>query len=377
MLSHDSTTMEESEAASGTFQVEIGTDLDDRDWDQFLENERQGQFQQASMWGQAKAVGGWGVRRLKLREGGKTRAGFQILEKRTRLGTIGFINKGPVVAGDNEALWKVLVRALSDLHAQVGYRAVLAHTPDAGGASVSHLNSIGFIPERFGSLTTATLMVDASAGWEAVQSGFRRTVRRLMRQAVERGVSIEEGTEKDAREFHGLMASTAARQGVPPNPATADETVTLVKSFAQRGRARIWFGVYNGKRIAGGLALLFGDRVNFWKKGWDQSASDTHANVLVTADIIRWACERGFRWLDFAAMDRDTAEAMNAGRSLPPDIANRRDFFNLGFGGKAFLFPPCLIRFGNPLFKIGYRSLASDPVRKWILRLARKSGSPG
>ncbi len=314
----------------------------DSGWDRFAEEHPQGQFQQSRAWAAAKAPEGWSARWIQVKEGGTIRAGAQILHKRTRAGLIGFINKGPIVDVNDEPVRESLISALIDDHGKSGYVALLVQPPDGADPLVPYLESKGFLRETVARMADATLLIDVSKGWETARAGFRRTTRREIRQGFERGVGIEEGGAGDVEDFFRLMKSTCQRQGTRPNPATADVATTLVRAFAAGRKSRLWFAVHEGKRIAGGFAIAFGDRVVFWKKGWDQSGNAMHVNTLITADIIRWSAENGYHWLDFAMMDRDTAMAMVNGTDLPEDLSSRRDFFNLGFGGKGLVMPPAL-----------------------------------
>jgi len=358
-------------------KIECSNVIQDPEWDQFVEAHPQGLFQQSGMWAEAKSAERWEVRRTVVREGDRIIAGAQILEKATRFGKMGLINKGPLVIEGREDALNAVLEALVKIQKSVGYLALMAHPPDGGDAILPSLGRFGFVQESLLPIISSTLLIDLSPGWEKVHAGFRRTTRREIRQSTERGVVIVEGTAADTADFFSLMESTCERQGTRPNPGTLKATVKLVDAFARRGKARIWFAVREGRRIAAGLALLHGNRVNFWKKGWDQTAHEAHANTLTTADIIRWGAERQFRWLDFASLDRDTAEAMTAGTQVPKDLSNRRDFFNLGFGGQALLMPPCMVRFRNAMLRVAYRVGTLGPLRKSARRSLAVAGLSG
>jgi lipid II:glycine glycyltransferase (peptidoglycan interpeptide bridge formation enzyme) len=343
-------------------------------WDAFVEGHGLGQFQQASVWAEAKASEGWSARWVAATRDDRIGAGAQILEKRTRFGRIGFINKGPVVAADDSEAQRALGKALVRVLTEAGFLALMVQPPDGGDFMVPGLLREGFLRETVAAIADATLLIDVSGGWEAVQAKFRRTTRREIRQGFERGVEIVDGGAGDVADFFALMKSTCQRQGARPSPGTLKDAEALFAAFASRGKARLWFAVHEGRRLAGGLAFVFGNRVSFWKKGWDQTGNPLHVNTLTTAHIIRWAAEHGHRWLDFGAMDRDTAEAMVHGTALPEDLPSRRDFFNLGFGGQGLLMPPSLIRFRNPLLGLGYRLGTLGPLRRTTRRVLARAG---
>ncbi len=358
-------------------RIHYSTDTPDPAWDRFVESCEWGQFQQTSMWAEAKVAEGWGVRRLLVSDGDRLVGGAQVLHKSTRFGRIAFVNKGPLHEAGRADVATLLESELVKLQADGRYRGLLVHLPDDGASGVPSLLRRGFMPEVLFPVITSTLVIDLSKGWEWVHEQFSRTTRKKLRQAEKRGVSVVEGTPADLPEFYELMVSTCQRQGSQPSPRSLKTATSLVDAFGRQGRVRIWFAVHGGRRVAGGLALLCGKRVTFWKKGWDQSVSESNANVEATSHIIRWATEAGYRWLDFASVDGDIAEALIHGRELPEDVTTRRDFFNLGFGGEGRIMPPCLVRFRNPLVGGLYRLATGGPFRKSVKRMTSAMGLLG
>jgi hypothetical protein len=130
--------------------------------------------------------------------------------------------------------------------------------------------------------------------------------------------------------------------------------------------------MHEGRAIAGGLSFHFQGRATFWKKGWDQTRKDLHPNTLLTWDAIRWACEVGAHTFDFVSLDRDLALALKEGRPFPEDVASRRDYFNLGFGGKGWVLPHAMIRWSSPWVGWAYRVGMTDWLRSRIRRVVRR-----
>jgi len=344
-------------------------------WDEFLEAQEEGQFQQTTFWARAKEPEGWRPFRLLLRQDQQIVGGVQVLVKQTRLGRVGFVSKGPVVGPGAESGLRQLHQSLIQAQREQGWLALVLQAPDRAQAAGPE-PGLGFLRERMLGVIQSTLVVDLSVGREAVQAGFRRTVRKEIRQAQERGVSIVEGQEAELPAFFALMDATCRRQQTKPNPPDLPATQALWKAFAARGQARLHFAVHEGRKLAGGLSLFFGPRATFWKKGWSQTETELHANTLLTSDAIRWAADHGYRGLDFVVLDRDIAEAMTQKRELPADAPTRRDWFNLGFGGQGWLLPPAWIRFRNPAWSVLYRVAASRVVRSMLRRDPHQSPRP-
>jgi hypothetical protein len=326
-------------------RVEISTSIDGAAWDDYVSRHRCGQFQQSSAWAAVKGRDGWEPTWMVWRDAGTIVGGAQVLIKTTPFGRFGFVNKGPLVP-EGPAWTAAAVDALVALERQAELRVLLVHPPDWDQALGPALGVAKFSVNVVLPLMSATLLVDLLPSWAAVERRFRRSRRQNALQAERRGVTILEGGDNDVPEFFRLMASTCQRQRTTPNPRSVGATAALWRAFSRPlHRARLHFANFDGRVVAGGLCLAFGDRVTFWKKGWDESAPTAHANTLLTVDAIRWAVENGYRWFDFAALDRDVAESRLAGAETVAGIGRRRDLFNLGFGGEPLLLPPSWLRF--------------------------------
>lgn len=346
------------------------------DWDSFVDRHPHGQYQQATPWFVTKAREGWSAVWVSLRgsEGSALRAGAQILIKKTRFGPVGFLNKGPLVQSGEDAA-EAICRAVGQAQDRLGLRAIIAQAADRDTVVSPALERAGFGRDTLLPIISATQVIDVSRPWEAIEKDFRRSTRKKIRQGKDRGVVITEGGAADVAQFFELMKSTCVRQETSPNPASVEATQALWQAFETPRRIRIHFAEHEGRRIAAGLCLLFGDRVTFWKKGWDQSNPLLQSNTILTCNAIQWAAEHGYKWLDFSAVSRDVAEAMIAKAELPADVEERRDFFNLGFGGEGWVLPPVLVRFRTRLERWAFRCAQRPPWRSFAGRALQGLGA--
>ncbi|MBX3748156.1 MAG: GNAT family N-acetyltransferase [Verrucomicrobiae bacterium] len=352
--------------------AEITTTAGATGWDAFLEGSILGQFQQSAAWAGVKAVEGWDGLCMVLKREGRIAGGAQVLHKRTRFGRLAFVNKGPVVEpGDMETREEAL-RQLVTLQRREGWRALLVQGPDGDPDGLEPLRRHGFVEERLMNIIDSTLMIDLGDGWEAVRGRFRRKARRNLRPVADDPLTVVEGGEADLETFFELMRNTCRRQGVRPNPGRIEGLRAMWEGFHPQGRIHVPFVERRGRKVAGGLCFCFRDRVTFWKKGWDPEGGGSTVNFVLTAEVIRWAAERGYRWLDFATLDRDIAQAMARGEEPPEDLTDRRDFFNLSFGGQAHLLPGPMIRLANPVAALGYRLATSGPLLRRAQRVLRR-----
>ncbi len=147
-----------------------------------------------------------------MRHEGRLVAGAQILIKQTRVGKIGYLNKGPLVAVDSATAVKDIASAIVDLQRKLGLRAVIAQLPDRDIGTSQALQSAGFIEDNLLPIISPTQVIDVSRPWEVIEKEFRRSTRKKIRQACDRGVVITEGGFEDVPQFFELMKSTCQRQ---------------------------------------------------------------------------------------------------------------------------------------------------------------------
>jgi peptidoglycan pentaglycine glycine transferase (the first glycine) len=344
-------------------------DAEDPPWDAFLETTAQGHFQQSSMWARAKSIEGWRPIRVQLFSADDRVGGFQVLARKKRLGNIGYISKGPVLVDDDARIKQRCLEEIVSCCKRNRLQALIVQAPDHSSIQDDIFVRHRFVPNRLVGVIKATMCIDLSGSLKEVEAGFRKTARVELRQAERRGITIREGTEKDAGVFFRLMAATCERQGSLPSPASEASVLALWKAFSSRGRIRVTFAEYAGEPVAAALCLILGSRVTLWKKGWSGAQRERHPNQLVTYEAIRWAHENGYRLFDCAGMAQSTAMSLLHGEPLSDAQKQGRDFFLLGYGAKPLLLPESWVYFRNPIIRFAYSKAVSSP---WLAKITRR-----
>jgi hypothetical protein len=332
------------------------------EWDSFLRATALGQFQQTTGWGRAKESERWRPHRVHLLSGECLMGGFSLFWRPARLGNIGYVSKGPVLENETDESARFAVAALKRATRRLRLRGLIVQAPDHSGLLDSALAREGFIPDRFSRVVDATLLLDLPATFAEVERGFSKSTRRHLRQARDRGTSIETGQEADLPKFFELLATTCARRRVRPNPSSVDRLRDLWRTFAKSGQTRLAFARCEGELVAATLTLGFGKTATLWKIGWTGTHAAWHPNELLTEAELRWALENGYRCCDFGAMDRRSAEQLLAHGDPGPAGVDGRYRFLLQFGGKPKLLPPA--RFYSP-----------NRAVRWLHTLASRVGA--
>ena len=367
-------TWAEHQGTAGTaINASVSTALEDPAWDEFLKNSPLGEFPQSSAWARYKQVGGWECARTLLKRGQRIAGGFQVLWRKTRFGRIGYVSKGPVAEAEEPEVVDAAVTLLAQAARRLGLAGLVVQPPGGSRLTASRMPPAKFLPNRILGIITATLVVDASGGMAAVEAQMRRTTRQLLRKAIRSGVTVREGSGDDLETFFQLMLKTCERQNSSPNPSSAAALKMLWNAFGGAAGCRLTLAEHGGNAIAGLFCIGFGGILTFWKKGSLPERLPQHPMELLYHEALAWANSRGYRFCDFLALGRQTAEALITGEPLSVEQRRSRDIFNLGFGGAPVLLPEAYMHFPNPALSVAYRSLAGNECTlRWMKKAAQK-----
>lgn len=346
--------MDDRSIRTGNTVVWLSREIKDSAWDDFLRSTPCGQFQQSSMWAEYKAGEGWNHHRVILTEGDAIVGGFQLLWRKTWLGLIGYVSKGPVTTSETAEVVRLLEILLKGAVAELGLAAMIIQSPDESSAGDGLLQEIDFPPSNPLGVIEATYLVDVRAEKAVLHSNMSPSLRRNVRKARRQPMNVREGTEADLPQFFELMEATCRRQLTKPNPASLVAVRRLWHAFSPSNSIRLTFADCLGATPATKLSLIFGDRMTVWKKGWDGSHGDWHPNELLESDALEWAHDHGYRTCDFCSFNRVAAEQLINGRPLSEIKLTSRDEYHFRFGGLPKLLPRARLNVPNPILRWGY-----------------------
>lgn len=180
-------------------------------------------------------------------------------------------------------------------HASAAYAAVLA----SGGHSVSitpwplgdaDLTGLpGTIVRR------ETSVIDLTGGAEAALARMDGNSRRMAGQALRRGVQCELARGQSAIDrYYAMLEESAVRWG-RERPTF---TKALLEALVARGGddVEIWFAMFEGEPIAGGVMLYGSDEANFWSAAMRSDFGTLRPSNALNVALITAAAQRGARW---------------------------------------------------------------------------------
>ncbi|MBV8636785.1 MAG: GNAT family N-acetyltransferase [Candidatus Eremiobacteraeota bacterium] len=241
--------------------------------------------------------------------------------------TFSHLEPGPIVAQHRGARYIVpAVRTRRkprtvDAFPFGGYSCVLdslGRTADAATASAvlrsvaSRTPAFSFVswplaeqpqPSGFESTEYETAAIDCSGGLEPALAGMRGVTRRMVGQAIRRGVTCERRPMDDAGldTYYAMLHEASIGWGLeaPTIPRS------LFDAVARRGGedVELWFALLDGEPIGGGVILFGRDELFFWSAAMNREFSRFRPSNALNARLIERACERGVRWYNLGASE--------------------------------------------------------------------------
>ncbi|MCE0763095.1 peptidoglycan bridge formation glycyltransferase FemA/FemB family protein [Pseudonocardia kujensis] len=348
---------------AGSYRVHVVAPDDDgaSEWDAFLATVPRAPYQQTSAWAKVKAAQGWLSASVMFTRDGSIHGGAQLLYRSIPFaGAVGVVARGPILASNDPSLVVAAVDGLKLLAVTRNVTYLVVQPPRAFVEDLSPRllqNGYRTAPEIVAPLNTTTCVLDLGLGTDAVLTSMRKSTRRSIRLAQQRGVSVREGCADDLPTFHSLLVATARRRGFSPPPSSFFGAAWA--TMAPSGMLRMAVAEVDGEPVSAFLWVMFGDTVNCWRGGWSGKHPDRRPNEALDWVGIRWAAAQGLRWYDFQG-DAD---------------------YTRGFGGFRVISPGPLERVMSPLLRRLYppllhRALDTSGVSR-LKQIVRSRGWPG
>ncbi len=265
-----------------------------------------GDLLQSWEWGELKARTGWRPVRVIGEHHGEIIAAASILKRSIpKIGRcIAYAPRGPVLDTRDAELVRDFTAFLRETAVQ--HKAILLKidppVPIEDTHSETNLRSAGFRPvisEGFGGTQPKCVMqLDLDKTPEELLATFKPKWRYNIRLAEKKGVTVRLGCDRsDLSEFYTILRETAERDRFLVRGLKYFED--MWDALAPDGHVQLALTYYEGKPIAGALALVFGDKA-WYAYG---ASSNKHRNVmpnhLMQWTLIQWAMEQGCKWYDF------------------------------------------------------------------------------
>jgi peptidoglycan pentaglycine glycine transferase (the first glycine) len=284
----------------------IGDDEKDK-FNYFTAHGPKGHILQSYEWGQLKALTDWKPLRLIVEENGEIVAALSILKRKLPVinKCIFYAPRGPVVDLNNHVLMNFLwqeVRKLGKKHQAIMFKV----DPDVSIENqgfLQYLRQVDFKPAGTGQGFEGTqprfvFRLDLTPSKDELLANLHSKTRYNLRYAEKKGVTIREAKGKEELPvFYSILKETAERDRFLIRSYEYFEQ--MWDQLVENGLAKIFLGEYEGKVVAGTLALIFGEKVWYLYGASSNTYRNVMPNYLIQWTMIMWAKDQGCKLYDF------------------------------------------------------------------------------
>jgi peptidoglycan pentaglycine glycine transferase (the first glycine) len=318
-------------------QVSISKEGLDHEWDSFLETTPDCCYQQSSLWAKLKARG-WRHLRLVVRESDTIVGGVQALLRPLPLfGTVGYVDKGPVIASDNPAIQEFVLDQL-DRVARAEHILFLKIQPPYGAEELAQrLLERGGRRNEISVTALATPVIDIRPEPDAILARMHPKARYNIRRAERKGVTVRECTEADIPAVHRLAEIHAKFQRY--TPGSLDHYYDVWSTLSPGSHFCAFLAEYEGEALAASTNIVFGDVITNKVFADNGRHRDLNATSLLHWKTILWGREHGCARYDLGGIQMEDARAIVNGEPFPDTHAGGIARFKMSFGSQLMFRP--------------------------------------
>lgn len=137
---------------------------------------------------------------------------------------------------------------------------------------------------------------------------FKPDYRNRIRKAGRKGVEVKVMGKEALDDFTAIMKETGERDGFSTRPKSY--FASIMDNLGDD--CRLYMAYYEGKAIAGTLAIRWGKNVMKYQYGASSNAHrNVYPNYLLQWEMIRWGLESGCRVYDFGGISGDIRNESN------------------------------------------------------------------
>lgn len=291
-------------------------------WEAFLAVHAPQALFQSWLWGQVQERLGYTTWRLGLFEDSKLVGIAQIVKIPAKRGTFLHIRHGPIFISHTKPYWTSILDHVKSLahqeHAWFIRVSPLIANSEQHTALFSHLH---FRPAAIHEVDAERCWVlDVDKSDEEILAGMRKTTRYEIKRAQKLHVSVQTSSNPaDLSLFFRLYKETSKRHGFVTHQGIAEE----FEVFANRQKALLLLGTYEGKILASAIVLFYGNQAIYHHGA--SVTSKIPASYLIQWEAIQEAKKRGIKLYNFYGI-------------APEDKPNHPwrgiTLFKKGFGGR-------------------------------------------
>lgn len=289
--------------------MELLTNQTRAEYEEFLKNHPKGHFMQTPQWAQVKSNWKYEVA-LERNDAGAIIGSVAFLIRRlpyTKY-NIMYSARGPVCDIHDYELLNRLINDAKEM-AKKHNACVIMVDPDVKSEETEYidvLNKAGFkgkSGKNFeGTQPRFVFRLDVkNKTIDELMVAFHSKTRYNIRVAIKNGVEVKIVGKEMAKTFYEIMLETGMRDNFVTRPLSYFEN--MLDYMGEN--ARLYMAYYEGKPIAGTLAIRYGNKVWYLYGASSNAYRNVMPNYLLQYEMIRWAVDTGCDIYDFRGVSGD------------------------------------------------------------------------
>lgn len=194
---------------------------DDDEWDRFLAANPFGYHEQTSQYATLRETYGFQHDRAVVRDDqGQIIGGASVLFRRTPIGSLGVIERGPVARDDDSRLLEQVVDEVSALAKRHQLASIRVNTFENQANARAALAKDGYRDSRAWADEEICAVFDLQLSDEQMLSAMGRSERNQVGGAMRKGVTVKVGRSADLQGFYDLHSQNSEHYAFPVFPMT-------------------------------------------------------------------------------------------------------------------------------------------------------------
>jgi lipid II:glycine glycyltransferase (peptidoglycan interpeptide bridge formation enzyme) len=285
-------------------QIDLYEDVNEKEWNSVVYNSKHGSIFHTIDWvnllekeyGKKVLIGAWlngnlvGVFPSIL--GNRDFFTTYTFTKHIRSFRLGCDHGAPISIVDDPKIITGLLFKFQEIAKKVADKATIVTPFDWNYES--ELEALGF-KKRIAS----TFIVDLRKSREELWSNLERNVRRKVRNAIKRGLTVRFAKNRyEMEKYHELRLDTARRQGLDPDLRSKTFYYNVWDKLRRKRLVKILFVEFNGEIISGAVILLFKKMITGFCSVTHTKYRTYQPHSLLNWHIIEWGNNEGFEYFD-------------------------------------------------------------------------------
>ncbi len=306
-------------------EVTVKNIFDQASWENFLASHPEANFLQSWYWGKFHEALGNKIHRVGFYNGDNLAGVMLSVVENAKRGRYLTVPAGPIIEWQDPALVESFISEIKKQAAldKCGFVRVRPQL-EANDFSKKLFQNLGFVSAPIHLHAELTSQLDLSSSEDHLLANMRKATRYEIKKALAQGIKITTSqSPQDIKKFYDLQVLTSERQKFVP--FSYEFFYEQFRVFAQAGKALLYSAELDGKLLAMGFIIFYGQEAAYHYGASTQEGRKYPGAYLIQWEAIKEAKRRGMARYNFWGVTREDQKDHRF---------YRLSIFKRGFGGK-------------------------------------------